>query len=188
MGQSKLLLPLGTKTVIARVIDVLDRPEILEITVVIRPDDDVLRTVLESLTAVIVQPSEEPQEMRESVQFALDQIDKKHSPMDDDGWLLVPADQPVLDTEVLDVVLQRWQQGDCQILVPRFGDQRGHPTLFQWKLADEISQIPCGHGLNWLLHKHAEKVIELEIDRPAVITDLNTPEDYQQLLERWTEH
>ena len=41
MGQPKLLLPLGDRPVIARLVEAFDHPSVLDVLVVIRPDDAV---------------------------------------------------------------------------------------------------------------------------------------------------
>jgi CTP:molybdopterin cytidylyltransferase MocA len=46
MGQPKLLLPLRTSSVIARMIELLLRPEIAATVVVVRPDDEPLRAAV----------------------------------------------------------------------------------------------------------------------------------------------
>ena len=43
MGRAKLLLPVGEKTVIARLLDVLDREDVSACVVVIRPGDESLQ-------------------------------------------------------------------------------------------------------------------------------------------------
>ena len=185
MGRPKLMLPLGTKTVIACLIDVLNRPEISETFIVVRPDDVELRAEVEANAATVIQPTSPPPDMRDSVEIAVSEIRRRYTPSPDDGWLLVPADHPTLDPNVLDELQQRWNQDDCQILVPAFNERRGHPTLFRWRFADEIAAIPPDRGLNWLLQQHADDVTELSVDRPSVITDLDTPHDYERLLREW---
>ncbi len=182
MGRPKLLLPVGDHTVIARMLDTLDRPEITETIVVIRPDDRTLYAELERTQATVFQPNQTPPEMRDSVAYALEDIRRRYSPMDTDGWLLIPADHPLLSREILDALLERWNRGDCRILVPKYQQKRGHPTIFCWELADEIDAIPKDRGLNWLMQKHADEVTELPIDHASIVTDLDSPSDYEALL------
>jgi molybdenum cofactor cytidylyltransferase len=114
--------------------------------------------------------------MRASVECALDEV-RRHMPAPEDGWLLVPADHPLLDAAILDVLLERWKTGRDRILVPTFEGRRGHPTLFRWSLADEVARIPPDHGLNWLIERHRDEVAELPVDDDSVLLDLDTPED-----------
>lgn len=186
MGQPKLLLPLGGETVVARLLSVLDRPEIEERLVVIRPDDEPLAAVLARLPAVVLRPQVAPPDMRTSVELALADIRQRHNPDAHDGWLLVPADHPVLEPAVLERMVAEWNGCDASVLVPRCGARRGHPTFFRWRLAGEVPHIPVGQGLNWLVKQHAAEVREVEFDDSSVITDLDTPEDYERLRRRWT--
>ncbi len=187
MGQPKLLLPLGSKTIIARLLDVLDRVEIAERFVVVRPDDEPLRAAVREAGATIVQPKVAPPHMRDSVECALAEIRRRHSPAVEEGWLLTPADHPMLEPNVLDVLLGRWLRDDCRVLAPTFGGRRGHPTLFRWELAEEVADIPPDRGLNWLLAEHSTEVLEIAVDDPAVVTDLDTLQDYDALVKRWRE-
>lgn len=185
MGRPKLLLPLGDKTVIARLLDALDRPDIVERFVVVRPDDERLRAEAAASGATVVQPQVAPPDMRTSVSEALAEIRRRHTPSAEDGWLLTPADHPMLEPRILDRLLQRWTQSECDILVPTFNKRRGHPVLFRWALTDEIATIPPDKGLNWLLQSKQDDVLEVAVDDPSVVTDLDTPADYEVLKDRW---
>ena len=185
MGQPKLLLPLGGRPVIVRLLDVLDRPDITETVVVIRPDDDELAEVVESTGARIVRPAIPPPDMRTSVSAAIESIESQHRPTARDAWLLVPADHPVLDHRVLDAIIDRWRTDGASPLVPTCHGRRGHPTLFGWTLANQLDDIPADRGLNWLVEQLGDQVEELELGLDAVIADLDTPEDYRRLEERF---
>jgi len=133
----------------------------------------------------VVGPEIDPPDMRASVECALDAIRRRHSPGPDDGWMLIPADHPVLDEEPLDLLIDCWKSSDDLILVPTYQNRRGHPTFFRWKLADEVAALPPDCGLNTLLKNHSDEVAELPVDHPGVITDLDTPGDYERLKRRW---
>ena len=181
MGQAKLLLPLGGRTVIRRLLDVLDRPEITERIVVLRRDDDPLWSEVSDAEATIVRPETAPPDMRSSVEQALAEIRREQSPTPDDGWMLVPGDHPMLSTTVFDTLIEHWNRHECLILVPTCKARRGHPTFFRWKLVDEAAALPRDRGLNELLRVHHQEICELPIDDRAVLTDLDTPADYEAL-------
>ena len=185
MGEPKLLLPLGKSTVIEQVVTVLRTGGLDRVVVVIRPGDEPLRRAAAAAGAHVVEPPEPPAEMRQSVQFGLDDLRMNRAPELRDGWLLMPADHPLLDVHVLETLLDRWNESDCPILIPTYHGRRGHPVLFRWELAAEVSQIPEGQGLNRLVKQRAAEVVELEVDDDAVLLDLDTPDDYARLLCRW---
>jgi len=181
MGRAKLLLPLGDLTVIATLLATLQRPEIAQIVVVVRRDDEPLRSAVAACGAFVLTPAIDPPDMRDSVEHALTHLRNEFHPADTDGWLLCPADHPLLDARVLDQLLARWQQEDCRILAPIHNGRRGHPTLFCWDLADEVASIPHDEGLNRLMKAHAHEVVELSVDNESILTDLDTPADYDRL-------
>ena len=185
MGRPKLLLPLGGRSLVARLLEVLNRPDITSCLVVVRADDESLLTEMRTAGGEVVQPKIDPPDMRTSVQHALDAIRARFAPGPDDGWMLIPADHPVLDEELLDLLIDCWERNDDLILVPTYQSRRGHPTFFRWKLADEVAALPADRGLNTLLEIHSEEVAELPVDHPGVVTDLDTPGDYERLQRQW---
>ncbi|MBI3862372.1 MAG: nucleotidyltransferase family protein [Planctomycetia bacterium] len=186
MGRPKLLLPLGATTVIARMLGVLRRPEIVETIVVIRPDDEPLRAAVAACGATTLQPTTAPPEMRQSVEHALQAIERKFDPAPDDGWLLAPADHPLLDSAALDPVISAWTAATRKIVVPVHEGRRGHPTIFPFALAKEVFSLPADQGLNRLLQVYAADVLSVAVASAAVVTDLDTPEDYERLRDRRT--
>ncbi len=178
MGTSKLLLPWQGTTVIEHLIGTLNRADITTVAIVIRPDDHALQETVRQTSAVAVVPDREPPEMRDSIEIGLRAIRQQFAPTDDDGWLLIPADHPLIEPQVLDGLLARWSHGDCQALLPTLGQRRGHPTLLRWSLAERIERLPRDVGVNSLLRSSPGLVTEWPTDRESVLADLDTPEDY----------
>ena len=185
MGQPKLLLPLGEQTVIRRLLDVLNRADVDERLVVLRRDDASLRAEVEAAGARVVAPELPPPDMRASVEQALAEIRMSHRPAAHDGWLLIPADHPLLSASVLEQLIAAWNQSDADALVPTFQGRRGHPTFFRWRLADKISAIPSGRGLNQLLNTQSVQVQEVAVEDRSVVVDLDTPQDYETLRQQY---
>jgi molybdenum cofactor cytidylyltransferase len=185
MGQPKLLLALGTGTVISQMLSSFKRPEIAATIVVVRPDDEPLRAAVAECGAIPLQPDVPPPEMRASVEEALRYLEQRFHARPDDGWLLAPADHPLLDRAVIDRLIAVWRQFPGKMLVPVCRGKRGHPTLFPFRLAPEVFQLPPDQGLNRLLRLRAGEIEEIEVDSTSVISDLDTPEDYAGLQQEW---
>jgi len=185
MGRPKLLLPLGGRSLIVRLLDALNRPDISGCFVVVRGDDASLCAEVLAAGGEVIAPEIDPPDMRTSVQHALDEIRTRFAPGPEDGWLLIPADHPVLDEELLDLLIDCWERNDDLILVPTYQNRRGHPTFFRWKLSDEVAGLPPDRGLNTLLETYRDEVVEFPVDHPGVVTDLDTPDDYDRLQREW---
>ena len=181
MGRPKLLLPLGQGTVISRMLSILARPEIAATMVVVRKDDVAVQRAAAASGATVLQPDIPPPEMRQSVEHALRHIEQHLSPQPDDGWLLVPADHPLLEPRVIEQLIAAWHANPGKILIPVHAGRRGHPTLFPFSLVQEVFALPSDQGLNRLVAAHAALIHEIEVDSPSVIADLDTPEDYERL-------
>lgn len=184
MGQPKLLLSVGETTVIDRVVQTLRRAEVEGVFVVVRPDDTPLSEAAEQAGATVIKPATAPKDMRQSVQFALDYLVEQQDPREDDSWLLIPADHPSLELDVLNSLLQSRPESERTILIPTFQGRRGHPTLFPWHLAAKVLELPADQGLNRLVRDHAKEVREIPVQTESILWDLDTPRDYQQLLAR----
>ena len=190
MGGQKLLLPWRGKTVIEAVIDAWRASRVDRVVVVVRPDDTELAAVVRACGVHMVIPPEPPPEMKDSVLHGLDYVRATCHPAESDAWLLAPADMPGLSPKIIDRLLDEREAADgtrsapatlAEILIPAFGGKRGHPVLFPWSLASEVMQLPAGEGLNALVSRGPLRLIECE--DPAILADLDTPEDYRRLHE-----
>lgn len=185
MGRPKLLLDVGGRPVLSRLLDALNQAGVSGIVVVTRRSENQIAEIAKQHTALLVQPDIDPPDMRASVQYGLQALVEQCDPQPDDGWLLVPADHPVLEPDVLTTLLENWHQHNADILLPTHRGQRGHPTLFRWSLADEVAAIPPDQGINWLVKSKPERVLEVPVASDTVLIDLDTPADYARLLERF---
>ena len=99
MGQPKLLLDLGGQSILSRLLEALKTIEGMEtVCVVARQDDLTLVEAAERGGATVLRPTTDPPEMRDSVEFALREIERLFAPQADDAWMLIPADHPLDST------------------------------------------------------------------------------------------
>ena len=181
MGQPKLLLPLGGRPVLARLLEALAAAGFGPRIVVVRAADTALQQVARECGATVVCPAVDPPDMRASVEYALEALEQAGPPLVDDGWALIPADHPVLDREALRQIAGFWPRTTADVLLPVYQSQRGHPTVFRWSLVPEIRALPPDCGLNVLLRRDEVRIEELPVDSPGILTDLDTPDDYHRL-------
>ncbi|MFN0196833.1 MAG: NTP transferase domain-containing protein [Planctomycetaceae bacterium] len=184
MGKPKLLLPLDDETVIARVIRTFQQPEISEVVVVVRAGDVALQEELSKTAATVVIPEVDPPQMRDSIEIALRWIERTYHPHSTDGWILCPADHPLLNREVLAELIAAWKNCSTAIQVPAFEGRRGHPVFFRWSLVDELFSLADDAGVNSLVKRYPEAVTTVEVSDADILLDLDTPEDYDKLCQR----
>ncbi len=182
MGQPKLLLPLGRRTVLEHVIAALQAVDIPKILVVAAPDLAELATLARASGAEALLLPEATPDMRATVEHGLRWIEERWAPTERDSWLLVPADHPTLRPDVVEeLVKARAQHRHASIFVPTFGGKRGHPVLLGWRHAEMLRAFRAGEGINVYLREQSEAVVEAAVDSAEIHRDLDTPDDYEQL-------
>jgi molybdenum cofactor cytidylyltransferase len=183
MGQPKLLLPLGGQTVLERVLTAVWTGGVADVLVVVGPGDGALRDVGQRAGADVLQLEEETADMRQTCQRGLDWLAARFNPGMEDGWLLLPADHPTSRPEVIAALLETArQQTDRSIVVPTYQGKRGHPVWLGWAHAVAIRGLPVCQGLNGFIRSMADQTLELPWPGAEILRDLDTPEDYRQLL------
>lgn len=181
MGQPKLSLPLGDRTLFEHLVSAWTASGVERVVAVIHPIDKKLAELARNSGADVVVPERAPEEMKISVRLGLEWIEANCHPAETDAWLLAPADMPRLDSVAIDAVLSAYTPAEPRIIVPKHKGRRGHPVLFPWKLAAEVGRLGANEGVNALLNRHG--VVELDYAESSVLDDVDTPEDYERLGE-----
>jgi molybdenum cofactor cytidylyltransferase len=178
MGQPKLLLKLDGQTLLARVVSALRAGGVRRVIVVTppaeKPESAALAAAAEQAGAEIIVPPTQPAEMRTSVELAIERLARDLPPR---HIVLTPADSPGITA---DLVARLLEAADCfrtHIVVPSCGARRGHPVVLPWPAVVQVSALPQGMGVNALLHRLKDQVLELHVSSSEIAGDIDTPED-----------
>jgi molybdenum cofactor cytidylyltransferase len=186
MGRPKLALPLGDGTVLECTVSAVRRAGITETLVVVNPQGAELAALAEKADAHVLELSEDTPDMQSTVMLGLAWLEDHYLPQPTDSCLLLPADHPALNAQVIRELLHaRTARPECSIFIPTHEGRRGHPTLIGWLHVAELRAWPAGLGLNRFLRQKADAVCEWPVDAPEIRLDLDTPEDYERLLETY---
>jgi molybdenum cofactor cytidylyltransferase len=184
MGQPKLLLPFDGQPLIGRVVSALlgggAEPVIIVAPPADAPEGPAVAEAARQAGAMVITPPRRPLEMRESVELGIEWLDRDGPPR---AVLLTPGDSPGITSDIVRQVLRRWADSPQSLVVPTVGGQHIHPIVLTWDVAKLVSAVPRHLGINALVAKLSERVIELELPYPELLEDLNTPDE----LARWRE-
>ncbi|NLC59134.1 MAG: nucleotidyltransferase family protein [Armatimonadetes bacterium] len=182
MGQPKQLLPFDGRTVLACVVDAALEAAVGRVVVVLGHQAEAIGASLGRRPVLPVVNPDYRAGMLSSVQAGV----RAARPLLPDegraGFLFCLGDQPRLRADTVRRVVQAFSESARSIVVPVYGGRRGHPALYEATYAPEILALPPEVGLRALPRRHPENVVELPLDAPEILDELNTPEDYQRLL------
>jgi molybdenum cofactor cytidylyltransferase len=94
--------------------------------------------------------------------------------------LVILADQPALTPGLLRTLVDRYRATGAPLVVPFFQGRRGNPVLVDRRLFAEMQTIKGDRGARVLLARYQDALERVEIDDPAVVNDVDTPEEYER--------
>ncbi len=177
MGVQKLLLPFGGKSVISHIVDQLLASSVDRVHVVVGHQADRVSRELSGSKVTIVANSQYEDGMLSSVRAGLRSLPRQCRAV-----TVALGDQPSISSGLVDRMLQAFAENDKTILVPLYEGKRGHPVLFSITHRDEVLQHYDDVGLRGLLRAHPDKVFELPVATPSVLSDMDVPADYIRQL------
>ena len=93
------------------------------------------------------------------------------------------GDQPMLDSETINTLLEQFWSSDKDICVPVFKGKRGNPVIFSQEFYDHLAEIKGDIGARDIIRNHPDHVQKIEIDNPLCFVDVDTQSDYDKLVE-----
>ncbi len=179
MGQPKLLLPFGQATVIETIFSQIKASKLEQTLVVVSPQDRIITELAKNFSlSVVINPHPE-KGMLSSIICGLD-----HLPLEAEAVVIILGDQPTISSSVIDLLMVSYRVKMKGIVVPVYQGKRGHPVLIDLKYRQAIIQLNPEIGLKGLLRENAEDVLEIPVGDVGVLLDIDTPEDYLQLVQQ----
>ncbi len=181
MGRPKLLLPFHGRPLVTGAVEALRGAGVRDIVLVTAPEDEELRAwAREAGLLPVVNPDPE-RGMLSSIREGIAAVGGAAALAERGETLLVsPADLPNLDADTVTVLLQRMAETGAPLGVPVYRGKRGHPLAISPALIPEIETLDSDVGLKQLRDRHETELLEVEVEDPGAVQDVDTPEDYRR--------
>ena len=177
MGQPKQLLPIGGRPMVRHVTEAVAAAGLAQVVVVTGAHAEAVGAALADLPVEIVVNESWAEGMSSSMRAGLRVLRPEIQAV-----LLVLGDQPALTTDLLQLLVARYRATGAPIVAPLYRGQRGNPVLFDRTLFSELLAVEGDRGGRLLIVRHEEQVEWVKVDDPAVIMDVDSPEDYERIL------
>lgn len=173
MGRNKLLLKYKNKTFIENILEKIKLCKFYS-TIIIARDEKILR-LAEALEFKTVNNKQPYKGQSESIKLGL------NSSPSSDGYMFFTADQPLLDIETIDLLINTFNENKYSIIIPRFKERRGSPVIFPYKFLGELQKLEGDTGGKIVIDKHKDSIMFVDVKKEKVLMDIDTWEDYCNL-------
>ncbi len=181
MGRDKALLPLGRETFLEHLIETL-RHEVSPLLLVLgHHADEIAGRIPRPADVQILRNTDYKLGQLSSLRAALRSL--KGQPVA--GVIVCLVDHPAITTAVIRALLERFRGGQSRIIIPTCDGRRGHPVFFSAELFAELLDAPLDQGARVVVRRHGDEVELVETGEEGILLDIDRPDDYELLLERW---
>ncbi|WP_048441295.1 NTP transferase domain-containing protein [Caenimonas sp. SL110] len=96
---------------------------------------------------------------------------------DSNGWLILPADLPLVQPSTLQAVAAALEGG--AVVLPQYRGERGHPVGFPAACRQALVQLSGATGAAQVVRAQAaiKAPVVLELDDAGIVTDIDTLDD-----------
>ena len=107
-------------------------------------------------------------------------------PAGTEAVMFLPVDHPHLQPATLATLAGRFRDGRAPVIVPTYRGEHGHPVCIARPLVAELLALPPGAMASDVVHRYVPETSYVEVADPAVVTDVDDPEAYAELVAQRT--
>lgn len=176
MGRPKALLPLDAgDTFVQRIHRTLSDARLEPIVVVVRQElEEPIRTLLPRTAVVAVNRNPERGQLS-SLRVGLEAL----------GWpaaaLVTLVDLPLVRVETVGTLVAAWARSGAPLVRPMTLGRRGHPIVVGGLVIAALADADPQTGAKPVVHAFAAQALDVTVDDPGTLDDVDTPEDYARL-------
>lgn len=179
-GETKQLLLLGNLTIIERTIENYVNSNNREIILVIGHESKKITDLISNKPIKTIINTDYKKGMSTSIKSGLKFLNPKS-----EGVLLALADQPFVDTDTINQLINAFSQCEKGIIIPVYRKRRGNPILFSISYKDQLLNLRGDIGGREIVKIHSDDVYEVNVDCRGILIDIDTPNNYREALKKF---
>lgn len=172
---NKLLLPWGEKRIVQVVVETVLSASFAQVVVVIGHQRNEIQKALDGYPMQLVYNPGYAEGLSTSIRQGVEAVRANV-----DGYLFALGDMPWVRSETIrELCRVFFLSADNSIVLPTVRGDRGHPVVFSGSYRRELLQLKGDRGARSLVRKYAERAIEVAVEDPGILLDVDTPEAYR---------
>lgn len=100
-----------------------------------------------------------------------------------EGVLVALVDVPSVRRETVARLLEAWRRSRAPLVRPACGGRYGHPVIFGVPLLEALRGADLDEGARPVVRRFTPQAVTVEVDDPAVLLDVDTPSEYERLVD-----
>ena len=114
--------------------------------------------------------------MSESIRIGLKSVQNRFSSV-----MILLGDQPLINANIIDLLIRRFQSSKKSICVPAYKGRRGHPVIFDQKFYEEMMAIEGDIGARNILLRNPDSILTVDVPSAKLFMDVDTVADVEKL-------
>lgn len=177
IGSPKALLKIDSQTFVERIANVLRSAGIQDIILVAGAHYEEIRKNAKGIAVVF--NSQHQLGQFSSLQTGLRELSKPP-----EFVIVWPVDLPLVRKETIVALLTKAQTQKDPITVPVYHGRKGHPVIYTAETITKILSMEPTHTGKELFEHFEGRITLTDVEDPAVLIDIDTPEDYERHIKR----
>lgn len=171
MGSPKALVPYQGRSFLEHLLQVTAHEKVGVRRVVLGADARAIAEAVSLRADEIVVNEDWEQGQLSSIQTALRSL-----PGGTDGILLCLIDHPLVSSELVSDLIERFYSSGKPIVLPVYKGRRGHPVIFGAQLYKELLAAPLETGARAVVWAHSGEISEMDTIEEGCVLNLNDPD------------
>ncbi|WP_051688082.1 nucleotidyltransferase family protein [Desulfofalx alkaliphila] len=174
MGEPKLLLKLGDKTIIEHVIQNVVQANVNEVILVLGHKGEAIKGVLSGYRLKYIYNPRYTEGQGTSVSAGVSAVNPRSK-----GIIFLLGDQPLITASHINQLIDKFNGSDAVIVRPTGA---GNPTIFNSCLKNELLNLSGDVGGRQVVEKYKNHVLTVPIYNGHQSIDIDTQQDYLKVL------
>ena len=178
MGRDKALLPWHSGTFLSAAIRALQSST--EFVIVVASENEAnLEPIVNAEAAFMVRNPNPEQGQFSSLQCGLREVLNRGR----DAAIVTLVDRPAPSLQTIEQLKNAFLNGNDALwaVVPEYAGKHGHPIVVGREMIEAFLRAPATSSAREVEHAHQQHIAYLSVTDPAVIANVDTPEDFENL-------